>query len=149
MRFMVMIALFSLCACSTVKMQMELPRELKRYEDAAPMKLISADGVRVKGRVVDNYPRGDLAFWSDAMKAHLDARGYVFKAKRCFKTKTALDGCTLDFVVARGSEDWWMSETIFVVDDRILLVEAAAPYESLAKLETSYAKALESFTPTR
>lgn len=140
------VALSSLGGCATTKMQIELPKELKRYEHENTLKLISADGVRVKARELDNYPKGDLDFWSDAMKTHLDHRGYVFKTKRCFETKRQkLNGCTLEFVVARGPEDWLFSQTIFVAGEKIILIEAAAPFERLTKLEPSYTAALKTF----
>jgi hypothetical protein len=135
--------LFS-AGCATTKIQVELPKELKRYENTPTLKLITADGVRIKSRELENYPKGDLDFWSDALKTHLDHRGYVFKTKRCFETTPQkLQGCTLEFVVARGPEDWLFTQTLFVDGEKILLIEAAAPFDRLTKLEPSYTAALK------
>jgi hypothetical protein len=148
MRYFVLLAVVGvLFGCPKAPMEMELPKAMKRYDDDSAFKLITADGVRVKARDVANYPKGDLEFWTDAMKTHLVARGYVFKNKRCFATKKKLDGCTLEFVVPRGAEDWMMSETIFVAGERIVLVEAAAPYARMVPLEATYAAALTTFDP--
>jgi hypothetical protein len=140
------LSLLLLASCAK-PFAMELPKELKRYDGDPTLKLISADGVRVKARELQNYPAGDLAFWADAMKVHLDARGYVFKSKSCFETKKKLGGCTLDFLVPHGPEDWILSETIFVSGDRLILIEAAAPYEKMGKIEESYKAALTTFDP--
>ena len=42
-----------------------------------------------------------------------------------FETDKGLDGCTLEFMLPHGAEDWVLSETIFVVEDTVFLVETA------------------------
>ena len=89
----------------------------------------------------------ELPFWRDALKGHLDARGYALKSERCFSTTRGLPGCTLDFVVPRGAEDWVMSETVFVDGDTVYLVEVAGPFERYAQVETALTQAMTTFAP--
>ena len=79
-----------LAAC-TPPYSIQPPKSFKRFEQSRDFRYITPDGVMLKGREVDNYPRGELDFWTDALKRHLDARGYVLKSKTCFKTEKQLD----------------------------------------------------------
>ena len=126
---------------------MEAPNAFKRYQDSRDFKMITADGVMLQAREVENYPKADLTFWVDAMGQHLEARGYVLKSTRCFKNRTQKDACTLDFVLPYGAEDWAFSETIFVEGDTIVLVEVAGPYERYAVVEKALIEALKTFEP--
>lgn len=132
------------CAPSYV---LTAPPAFKRFEDVWALEMITADGVLLKVREEDNYPQASLTFWKDALKGHLDARGYAFKSERCFQTARGLDGCTLDFVVPRGAEDWVMSETVFVEGDTIYLVEVAGPFDRYMKVEAALAESMKSFAP--
>ena len=126
---------------------MEAPKSFKRFHDTRAFKMITADGVMLRAREVDNYPEADLDFWVDAMKRHLVERGYAHKSTGCFKTSRGRDACTLDFLLPHGAEDWAFSETLFVVGDTIVLVEVAGPYERYAKVEEELAAALKTFEP--
>lgn len=126
---------------------MDTPKSFRKFEDTREFKMITANGVMLKARQVKNYPEGDLVFWTDAMERHLAERGYLLKSKDCFKTKTGKDACTLDFVLPYGTEDWAFSETVFVVNDTIVLVETAGPFDRFTKVEDELASALKTFEP--
>jgi hypothetical protein len=126
--------------------EMKAPDDFKRFDKSSDFKLITADGVRLKAREVDNYPKATLSFWSDAMKRHLVKRGYAFKSKLCFKNQAGVPGCTLDFVIPRGAEDWVFSETIFVQGERIVLIEAVGPYARFAPLEKRLRESFKTFS---
>jgi len=130
-----------------VPYSMEAPTAFKRYRDNGVFKMTTADGVMLQAREEENYPKADLDFWVDAMGRHLEARGYVLKTKRCFENRSRKAACTLDFVLPYGAEDWAFSETIFVEDDTLVLVEVAGPYERFAKVEADLAEALKTFEP--
>jgi hypothetical protein len=124
------------------------PASFKRFEEEREFKWITADGVMLKAREVDNYPEAALDFWVDAMSRHMIAQGYVKKGEqRCFDTKRGRKACTADFMLPHGAEDWVLSETLFVVDDDIVLVEAAGPYDRYALVEAELQKAVETFEP--
>jgi len=123
------------------------PNTFKRFEKARDFKLMTADGVALKAREVENYPRADLPFWVDALRRHLEARGYVTKGSTCFKTLKRVDGCTLDFLLPHGAEDWVMSETLFIIGKRIVIVEAAGPFDRFARIEADLKQSLTTFDP--
>lgn len=141
------LALALLAGCGGPAYQLQPPAAFKRYEGSSDFRFITADGVMLKGREVENYPRADLPFWTDALKRHLEARGYTFRAEECFRTERGLDGCTLDFLLPYGAEDWVMSETIFVVDDRIILLESAGPFDRFQPIEQELKASLRTFAP--
>lgn len=144
------IALFAsgfVVACGPPPYAMQLPSNFKQFENTSDYKLITPDGVMVKAREVENYPEADLAFWVDALKQHLGEQGYALKSEECYTTTAGLAGCTVDFMLPHGAEDWVMSQSLFVVDDEIIVVEAAAPFERYAAVEADLKQALKTFDP--
>ncbi len=136
--------LATLSACAPTY-TMTAPDGFVRYEKRKGLAFITADGVQVRSRTVKNYPKADLAFWADAMERHLVARGYLLHGKGCFKTANGRDGCTAEFVLPHGGEDWVLAETLFVHGEQIALVEATGPFDRYKKAAPSIAKALMSF----
>jgi hypothetical protein len=55
----------------------------------------------------------------------------------------------VEFLLPHGAEDWVLSETLFVVGDRVVLVEAGGPYERFARIEAGLRDALKTFDPGR
>ena len=133
--------------CGGPTYHMDAPRAFVRYHETDALRMITAQGIMLEVREVENYPRADLPFWTDALERHLVKCGYTFQGKRCFRTRGELDGCTLNFLLPHGEEDWVMSETLFVVRERILLVEVSGPYPRYAKLEQDLRAALSTFRP--
>jgi hypothetical protein len=128
---------------------MKAPDSFKRFEKSNEFKMITADGVMLKAREVDNYPEASLEFWTDAVSQHLEAQGYIVQSEKCFKTAKGLDGCTVNFLLPHGAQDWVLSETMFVVDDKVVLVETAGPYDRFAVIEEDLGKAILTFNPNQ
>jgi len=138
----------ALASCGPPPYSMSSPASFKRFEESREFKWITADGVMLKAREVDNYPEAALDFWVDAMSRHMIAQGYVQKGEqRCFDTKRGRKACTAEFMLPHGAEDWVLSETLFVVDDDIVLVEAAGPFDRYALVEAELQKAALTFEP--
>ena len=146
-----MLLIFALVALSLVSCgppyTIKTPDSFKRFEKSNDFKMITADGVMLKAREVDNYPEASLEFWTDAVAQHLETQGYVVQSKKCFKTEKGLDGCTINFLLPHGAQDWVLSETMFVVDDKVVLVETAGPYDRFATIEEDLGKAVLTFSP--
>ncbi|MCP4676805.1 MAG: hypothetical protein GY854_15085 [Deltaproteobacteria bacterium] len=140
------LSLLLVVAC-TPPYTMTQPKTFKRFEESRDFRMITADGVMLKARQVDNYPEATLEFWTDAMGRHMEAQGYVLKSKDCFKTAKGKNGCTIDLVLPHGAEDWVLSETLFVVDDQIVIVEAAGPFDRFALIEKDLETAMKTFEP--
>ncbi len=147
LRILLTVAVCTAAFASCTSYKMTVPDGFRRYEDTRDFKMITADGVMLKAREVDNYPKADLPFWTDAMKRHMKERGYELKSEDCFKTKAGLPGCALEFMLPNGGEDWVLSECMFVVDDRIILLESAGPFERYAKVEKGLHEAYRTFVP--
>lgn len=139
--------LLLLSACGGPSYTLEPPAAFKRYTEGDAFRFVTADGVMLKAREVENYPPADLPFWTDALQRHLEARGYTFRERNCFETKQGLDGCTLDFLLPYGAEDWVLSETLFVVGDRVVLLESAGPFERYQPIEQALKASLRTFDP--
>lgn len=146
-RFVSCGAVFAASVACAPTYQLETPPSFRRYENTAEHKLISADGVMLKIREVENYPKAELAFWVDAMRSHRVGGGYAIKSEDCFTTRQGLPGCSLEFMLPYGPEDWVLNETVYVLDDTIYLVEAAAPFERYAKVEKEIQASLRTFAP--
>lgn|SRR5690606_9916537 len=74
---LVVAALFGLLASSCVSMQVP-ERFLVTTRDTAELKAITPDETKLWVREFGDPDRGDLAFWSDALKRHLvENRGYT------------------------------------------------------------------------
>lgn len=128
--------------------RMDAPQEFVKYQRGhGRFAWTTADGVRVKARDVKNDPKADLPFWTDALKRHLNARGYVQKSDTCFDTQTGRKACTVEWLVPRGNEDWVFGVTVFVTGDRVTLVEAAGPFARYRAVEPQLVVALKSFDP--
>ena len=56
-------------------------------------------------------------------------------------------GCTLDFLLPWGAEDWLLSVTLFVAGPRILLLESAGPFERFEPVKASLRAAYRTFEP--
>jgi hypothetical protein len=134
------------CACKP-PYSMDVPDGFQRFEQTNDYRLITADGVRVAAREVENYPEANLDFWTEALQLHLEAQGYAAKAKNCFETVGGLPGCTVEVMLPHGAEDWVLSTTLFVVDERVVIVEAAAPYDRFATVEERLRAAIATFDP--
>ena len=126
---------------------MKEPSSFKRYHESDEYKLITADGMLLKVREVENYPRGGLKYWVDAMRLHLTEQGYVVRSEECFETERKLEGCTLSFLAPLGAEDWVLNETLFVVDDTIYLLEAAGPAKRFSSVDEELKAAVKTFDP--
>ena len=127
--------------------RLDAPLGFVRYEKKKGPAFITPDGVRLRVRTERNYPKADLPFWADAMERHLVARGYLLHGKQCFKTVKGLDGCTAEFVLPHGGEDWVLAETVFVLGDDIAVLEAAGPFDRYKKVSANLAKSYLSFEP--
>lgn len=134
-------------ACSTVPYTMKTPAHFKKYKSKREFKMITANGVKVKARQVDNYPKASLDFWKDATKEHLVKKGYSHQKTDCFKTAAGLKGCTIKFALPKGAEDWIYQETIFVVEEQLVLLEATGEFSRFAAVEKELNDALITFKP--
>jgi hypothetical protein len=123
----------------------EAPPGFVRYE-AEPNQLISADGVRLRLRAVDNDPEASLAFWEEALRRHLEERGYVLRRSAALDAG-GMPGHVLDFVVPHGAVDHALRVALFVRGDEIVLVEAGGLFDRFQRHDEALARALATVRP--
>jgi hypothetical protein len=143
------ILVFSYTGCASPPGTMVPPAQFKKYNSKNELKMITADGVRLKARKTDNYPEASLEFWTQAALQHLEKSGYNHLKTVCFKTQKNLDGCTLKFALPKGAEDWIFQETIFVTGKKLILIEATGEFSRFKAIDKDLDKALLTFVPDR
>lgn len=85
----------------------------------------TADGVVAAVRVLDNEPRGDEAFWTDAIAGHLRQQGgYALLDSQAVRTRSGLAGRRLRFGHDEGTHPHLYQLTVFVTRARIYVVES-------------------------
>jgi hypothetical protein len=92
---------------------------------------ISPDGIRLMVRNTPNNPKGDLAFWKEAIRRHLDEAGYLFQSQKTIEAnQTHQKGEALSFIVPYQGEDWGFAIVIFVGNEELTLVEMTGPFKN-------------------
>lgn len=98
--------------------------------DGQVQKAVNASGVAIAVRDEKNEPRANLAFWSTTIDKRLKSTGYVAEgpAKKV-RLANGLEGLALRYTTSFGGRDhaYWL--TLFVTDDRVVVVEAAGDAE--------------------
>lgn len=83
-----------------------------------------AEGVVLGVREKANDPRGDLAFWSGALDAHLRRQGYRAVDAKSVQSGDGIEGRQLRYTVSRSGRQHAYWVTVFVTDDKVVTVEA-------------------------
>ena len=121
------------------------PDKFARFKGGA-FKAITADGVRVKVRSLPNEPYGDLKLWSGTVELHLKEQGYRLQKKEAV-TSAGGPGQSLTALYGFRNRDYVYMVNVFVkgtgLFSRVILVEAAGPYEEFQKHEGAIRKSLE------
>ncbi len=120
--------------------------ELKDQDHAGyAYRATNADGLVIAVRQLDNDPKGELAFWEQAIENQLRQRaGYSLLDKRDAKSTDGTPGRQLRFGHDEGKTPHLYYVTVFVNDRRIYLVEAGGTKELVeghaAELESAVAR---------
>ncbi len=89
---------------------------------------VSPEGVGFEVTVTPNEPVQDLEFWTEALERHMIDSGYLLYERSSFESRVA-GGNAFEWLAPVGEEDWLYLTAIVVVDDSVLIAEAAGPYE--------------------
>ena len=105
---------------------------------------VTADGLVIAGREIDNDPGGDLAFWTRAVEHQMRFRGgYALLEKRPVKNRAGEAGIELRFEHDEGKTPHLYYVALFVKGDWIYVVEAGGTRELVQKGERQIAWATE------
>lgn len=88
------------------------------------LRATNAEGVVLAVRELDNDPQGTLTFWSNAVGGRLRAlRGYVPMGEEPVTAASGQTGRRLSFTRAEGEQPYAYGVSVFVIDDRVVVVE--------------------------
>jgi hypothetical protein len=134
--YLILLIIFLIVSSCSPKYTMPTLDQFSIYEKDRNARHISPDGIRLMVRTVPNNPKGDLPFWKEAIRKHLDDSGYLFQAQKTIDSKnntTHAQGEALSFIVPYQGEDWGFAVVIFVNDEDLTLVEMTGPFQNFPK----------------
>ncbi len=102
----------------------------------------NARGVVVSARSEPNALAGNLDFWADSIDQHLTRAGYAQKLVKDVEGRGGLRGRQLRYSADRGGREHRYWVTVFLVKDRVVLVEAGGDAEPFSKAEASVERAI-------
>lgn len=105
------------------------PSDFAVFEDSEPYvtRAVSAQGVVIGVRELDNEPRANSAFWLTAIRAQLlEGRGYALLEAKDVRARSGQRGKQLRMGREQNGEQYSYWLTVFVTKHRLYLVEAGA-----------------------
>ena len=140
------ITVVAVSSCRTTMITIETPTGFARYSGysgaaTGDNRAISPEGVVLRIRTEKNDPPQNLAFWTEALKNHLEQSGYKLLGEEEFDSEVG-PGVLFEWIAPVDQEDWVYLTAIAVVDERIAIVEAAGPYAFYRDYEQAIKRSL-------
>lgn len=107
----------------------------------------TAQGVVLGVRVEPNRPKGNLAFWADAIDLKLRNIGYTAVEALEVKSKSGAKGKQLRYtrtIYERPHVFWF---TVFVTEGDVFVIEAGGDERDFTKVKDEITKSIEGFVP--
>ncbi len=107
----------------------------------------TAQGIVLGVRVEPNRPKGNLAFWSDAIDLKLRNIGYDAVEAVDVKTKSGAKGKQMRYkksIYERPHIFWF---TVFVTEGDVFVIETGGDERDFAKVKDDVTKSIEGFVP--
>jgi hypothetical protein len=101
------------------------PAGFSAWKKASRFRAVSPDGVMYRVRSEKHEPKGELAFWKEALKERMVAAGYQV-ASEADVTSNGVPGALLELRAPLGEQDWTYLVAVFPVGGKLVLAEAAA-----------------------
>jgi hypothetical protein len=125
------VLLLALCALlpACKHHRLRAPNDFVVLEDSEPYatRAVSAQGVAIGVREIDNDPRANSAFWLSAIRTQLiDGRGYALLEARDVRARSGQPGKQLRLGRDQNGEQYLYWLTLFVTKHRLYIVEAGA-----------------------
>ncbi len=114
--------------------------------DDAILSAVSPEGVVYRVRSVENEPRQTLSFWSEALKVHLERGGYALLEPRTIEAPMGAVSA-FEWVAPLGGADWIYLSALADSGGRIIIVEAAGPFDHFQRHRAAIFQSLESLSP--
>ncbi len=138
---MIMLTVLALAACTnfSVKKPAGFAEIVTPGIRETMYKAVSPEGMLYRVRTLDNYPKQDLEFWSNALKNHLQEEGYALTVDGESFQAGKHAGMLFEWALPYGQTSYLYLTAIVVSDEKIAVAEAAAEY----KVYTAYREALK------
>jgi hypothetical protein len=107
----------------------------------------TAQGVVLAVRSEPNRPKGNLAFWTDAIDLKLRAMGYEAVEAKDVKTKSGATGKQLRYKRALYDRPHTFWLTVFVTPGDVYVIEAGGDTRDFDKAKDTILAAIEGFKP--
>lgn len=142
-RILILAAALGLGACASY--HSAAPKEFATYGKASkgPLKAISPEGMLFTVRSEKNEPKADLAFWREAMKAHMSQSGYrIVEDTSC--SMGAAPAGLLKLAAPVGNRDYlyWIAFSLSPTGKEVLVAEAAGEAKAFRARSADIAQAI-------
>lgn len=122
--------------------------ELEDQQPAFDYRATSADGVVMAIRAIDNRPKGDAAFWLQALENRMQGTdGYALLGRREVTCLDGHKGTQLRYGRDEGSTPHLYVITLFVTDARIFVLEAGGTRTQVERYAAPIDWAVANFRP--
>lgn len=101
------------------------PDGFSAWKKEKAYRAVTPDEVMYRVRSMKHKPKGELAFWKEAMKERMIAAGYVVASEQDV-TADGVEGALLECRAPLGEQDWTYLVGVFPNGGRLVIVEAGA-----------------------
>jgi len=110
------------------RVSFELPDGFALERDGSLWKALSAEGIKLQLRWLDNYPEMDQDFWTETLHLECLNRGYLpLNEKSGIETNNGSTMIWMDWGIPYGQQDFHYITAFIVKGKRLLVLEAAGP----------------------
>lgn len=125
-RTIALMTMLVLSGCGGHAFETAWPTDFVRLEDDEEydFRAVSAHGVAIGIREVDNDPEGNLQFWADAIRNRLRTLGgYALLEEKQVRAASGEQGVQMRFGRDEGSRPYLYWITVFVTEDYVFIIE--------------------------
>jgi len=109
-------------------------------------KAVSPEGILLKVKKVENYPRMELNFWTKALMSQLQKEGYtVIGEEQRFET-TQREGVYFKWGLPYGNASYIYLTSLIVYENEILIMEAAGEQSIFKDYEDAIIMSMQSIS---
>ncbi len=107
---------------------MQAPEGFAEQKAKDEYKAVSPEGVLIRVRTARNYPKQELSFWKEALRAHLLDEGYhLLNDGEAFSAGTNA-GVLYEWGLPYGQKDYIYLTAVIPAGRRIIIAEAAGEH---------------------
>lgn len=115
--------------CKTLQIKVQKPAGFADMPYSDQYKAISPEGMLFKVKIVDNYPKQSLAFWSIALQNHFLNLGYTSLGEGEKFSANNRQGVFYEWGIPFNNQNYIYLTAIIVINDKIIVAESTAPHQ--------------------